>query len=116
MKHDQLLVCTSCQTQFLWTAVEQRENEIRPVYCPGCRVLLPAGERRRGVVKFYNGRKHWGFITQSDGGEVFFHRSGLAINDGEPVHEGDLVEYAVEGSPRGPQAMNILLLQRIGKT
>lgn len=111
MKHDQLLVCTSCQTQFLWTPEEQRQAEGSPAYCPGCRVLLPAADRRRGVVKFYNGRKHWGFITQPDGVELFFHRSAMAAEEAEPVREGDLVEYAVETSPRGPQAVSIQRLR-----
>jgi CspA family cold shock protein len=62
------------------------------------------------VIKFYNQRKHWGFVTQPDGMELFFHRSALAPGEEQPPHEGELVEYSVEQSPRGPQAA---LLRRL---
>lgn len=57
------------------------------------------------MVKFYSLRKHWGFVTQPDGVEVFFHRSALAPDQGPPPVEGELVEFAVEQSARGPQAI-----------
>jgi CspA family cold shock protein len=62
------------------------------------------------VVKFYSLRKHWGFVTQPDGVEVFFHRSALAPGEESPLREGELVEYAVEPSPRGPQAIDLCRL------
>lgn len=107
MRQDRYLACASCRTQFLWTALEQQQDEQPPTLCPACRYLLPAEGRRRGVVKFYSLRKHWGFITQPDGGEVFFHRSALAPGEEPPLLEGELVEYAVEQSPRGAQAIDL---------
>jgi CspA family cold shock protein len=102
-----VLSCASCQTRFIWTPAEQQSGGEQPVYCPVCRRLLPAQGRRRGLVKFYSLRKNWGFITQPDGVEVFFHRSALAPDQALPLHEGELVEYAVEPSPRGPQAVDL---------
>lgn len=107
MRQDRYLYCASCQTQFLWTPAEQQRDEEPPRYCPACRHLLPAAGRRRGVVKFYSQRKRWGFVTQPDGGEIFFHRSALAPGEEQPPHEGELVEYTVEQSPRGPQAAQL---------
>ena len=104
MRDDRYLSCASCRTQFLWTAAEQQRDVDPPPHCPACRFLLPAEGRRRGVVKFYSQRKHWGFVTQADGVELFFHRSALAPGEEQPLHEGELVEYAVVQSPRGPQA------------
>lgn len=105
MKQDRYLICASCSTQFMWTPAEQQSDDQPPACCPACRLLLPAEGRRRGLVKFYNVRKNWGFITQPDGDEIFFHRSALAAGEELPLHEGELVEYAVESSPRGPQAV-----------
>ncbi|HSN75037.1 MAG TPA: cold shock domain-containing protein [Anaerolineae bacterium] len=107
MRQDQFLYCASCTTQFLWTPDEQQQDELAPDRCPACRHLLPVAGRQRGVVKFYSLRKHWGFITQPDGVEVFFHRSALAPGEELPPSEGELVEYAVEPSPRGPQAIDL---------
>jgi len=104
MRQDFVLTCASCQTPFLWTPAEQRDDQEQPPLCPVCRRLLPAEGRRRGLVKFCSLRKHWGFITQPDGVELFFHRSALAPDEAWPLTEGELVEYAVEPSPRGPQA------------
>ncbi len=107
MRQDMILSCASCQTRFLWTPAEQQSDPEQPACCPACRRLLPAHGRRRGLVKFYSLRKNWGFITQPDGVEVFFHRSALAPGEALPLHEGELVEYAVETSPRGPQAVDL---------
>ena len=107
MRQDQFLYCASCSTQFLWTPHEQQQGNLPPAHCPTCRLLLSVEGRRRGLVKFYSVRKNWGFLTQPDGVEVFFHRSALAPGEELPLREGDLVEYAVEQSPRGPQAVEL---------
>jgi CspA family cold shock protein len=57
------------------------------------------------VVKFYNARKGWGFIVPTEGKEIYVHRRGLAGE--EPLREGDLVEFAVDDTPRGPQAVEV---------
>jgi CspA family cold shock protein len=115
MRQDRYLSCASCQTQFLWTPVEQQRDQEPPRHCPACRYLLPAGDRRRGVVKFYSQRKRWGFVTQPDGGEIFFHRSALAPDQVLSLREGELVEYAVEQSTRGPQAVDLRRLAQSGE-
>ncbi len=107
MRQDRYLSCASCQTRFLWTPAEQQDDAGPPLHCPACRRLLPAEGRRRGLVKFYSLRKQWGFITQPDGVELFFHRRALAAGETLPLHEGELVEYAVEPSPRGAQAVGL---------
>ena len=115
MRRDRFLSCASCQIQFLWTPAEQQRDQEPPRHCPACRHLLPAEGRRRGIVKFYSQRKHWGFVTQSDGAELFFHRSALAPDQALPLHEGELVEYAVEQSPRGAQAADLRRLAQPGE-
>lgn len=71
---------------------------------------MPAAGRRRGLVKFYNQRKGWGFITPTAGQEVFMHRSGLADDALHPLQEGKLVEFALQDTERGPQAVDIVRL------
>lgn len=106
MPEDRYVRCENCGIRFVWTILEQDGEEIPPDCCPACRILAPAPGRKRGVVKFYNSRKGWGFITQVDGREVFFHRSGLDRDCGL-LAEGDLVEFALQGTDRGPQAIAV---------
>lgn len=109
MTRDRILTCTSCSIRFVWS--EPEPGVEAPRLCPGCRAVLPEHGRQRGVVKFYSVRKKWGFITQPDGREVFFHRSAWPAEGETALQEGDLVEYAVEITTRGPQAAQLTLLQ-----
>jgi CspA family cold shock protein len=59
----------------------------------------------KGTVKWYSGRKGYGFIQGEDGKDVFVHRSALPI--GTILNEGDQVEFSVEESDRGPKAVRI---------
>lgn len=59
----------------------------------------------RGVVKFFNERKNYGFIEPEEGGEdLFVHRS--EIEEGS-LEEGDEVEFEVEEAEKGPRAVNV---------
>ena len=91
MRDDRFLTCTSCGTRF---GSPTQMNADAPALCPGCHLILPDTGRQRGVIKFKNKRKGWGFITQPDGKEVFFHRSAVSL-DAEPfLQEGELVSTA----------------------
>ena len=58
----------------------------------------------KGKVKFFNTSKGFGFITQDQGEDLFFHVSELRA---ESANEGDRVEYEVGEGRKGPCAMNI---------
>lgn len=63
-----------------------------------------------GRVKWFNERKGYGFITRNDGGEdVFVHYSGINGNGFKTLQEGDLVEFEIKDTPKGPQAINVNL-------
>ncbi len=125
---DAMFYCERCGVSFLWTAEEQHQaaesgnskpdsaksNNAKPDYCPGCRRLLAAPGRERGLVKWYNDRKKYGFVTRTSGPEIFTHRSGF---DGMGrVRPGDLVEFAVEEGEKGPMAVDVRLLARAEKS
>ena len=57
--------------------------------------------------------KGFGFIAQ-DGAEkdIFFHENSLEGELAErKLHEGDKVSFEVEDTPKGPNAVNIKLLE-----
>ena len=65
----------------------------------------------RGVVKFFNPGRGFGFITPEGGGkEVFFHHSAIQIEGVKSLNEGDLVEFDVVEEERGPKAANVVRL------
>lgn len=63
-----------------------------------------------GTVKWFNGTKGYGFLTQDDGGpDVFCHFSAIAATGYRSLEEGQKVEYEVEKGPKGLQAANVVV-------
>jgi CspA family cold shock protein len=61
-----------------------------------------------GTVKWFNGDKGFGFITQDDGGaDVFAHFSAIATSGYRTLEENQRVEFEVTQGQKGPQAENI---------
>jgi len=108
---DTLLTCEECGVKFIWTVTRQRKLAEQgsplepPTLCPACQRLAAPPGHRRGRVKWYNRTKGWGFITLPNGEEIFAHRTGLAEGI-DSLEEGDLVEFAVEQTHKGPQAVD----------
>ena len=62
----------------------------------------------RGKVKWFNDAKGFGFISNDDGsGDVFAHFSAIVAEGFKSLAEGDVVEFDVETSEKGPKAANI---------
>lgn len=110
---DQILTCENCGNTFIYRVEEQRLQEEMgfepepPKLCPNCREETVAGPGLHpGVVKWYRDDKHFGFITQQDGTDIFFHRSNIE-GDPEKFEENTQVWYEVTDTDRGPQAINV---------
>ena len=67
-----------------------------------------------GTVKWFNGRKGYGFINSEDGNDVFVHFSALAGEDDEykTLNENDKVEFDVTEGQKGPQASNVVVTEK----
>jgi CspA family cold shock protein len=108
---DDTLYCQRCGISFIWSLEERKRQTVdgpAPSMCPGCRVLLPPPGRERGLVKWYNVRKRYGFIVRQREPDVFL--PGLALTGQRIVQTGDLVEFAVIQSERGPAADDVHVL------
>lgn len=66
--------------------------------------------RERGHVKWFNATKGYGFISRAEGGDVFVHFSAIQGTGYRTLDEGEEVEFEVEQSPKGPQAVNVVRL------
>jgi CspA family cold shock protein len=65
--------------------------------------------RQSGKVKWFNENKGYGFILQDEGGQdVFVHYSEIKEEGYRTLAEGEVVEYEVAESPKGPQAKEVV--------
>ena len=60
-----------------------------------------------GTVKWFNNEKGFGFISQSDGADVFVHHSAIDMQGYRSLAEGQAVEFDVQEGPKGLQAANV---------
>ena len=108
-RHDETLYCARCGISFLWTVEEQKQpGASQPLHCHGCRLLMPGSGRERGLVKWFDRRKHYGFIVRAGQPELYVHRS--ALQSQRLPRPGDLVEFDVESGERGQSAVAVTLV------
>ncbi|MHB1786659.1 MAG: cold-shock protein [Acidimicrobiales bacterium] len=60
-----------------------------------------------GTVKWFNSEKGFGFISQSEGADVFVHFSAIEMNGYRSLEEGQQVEFEVQEGPKGLQAASV---------
>ncbi|WP_430782900.1 cold-shock protein [Actinoplanes sp. G11-F43] len=61
-----------------------------------------------GTVKWFNGEKGFGFISQDDGGpDVFAHFSAIESSGYRTLEENQRVEFEITQGQKGPQASGI---------
>jgi len=63
-------------------------------------------------VKWFNEVKGYGFITMEDGKDVFVHYSAITGDGFRTLKEEDPVQFDVNDSPKGPQAVNVVRLAK----
>ena len=64
-----------------------------------------------GIVKWFNGEKGYGFITQDEGGpDVFVHFSSITGAGYRNLDENQKVEFEVTQGPKGAQASNVKVI------
>jgi len=66
---------------------------------------LEGAEEVRGVVRWYDAAKGFGFVAREDGGkDVFVHATALARSGMTPLTEGQTVVLRVVPGKKGPEA------------
>lgn len=65
-----------------------------------------------GRVKWFDSKKGFGFIEAAElEKDVFVHHSGIAGDGYHHLKEGDQVEFELEETEKGPQAVNVRLTE-----
>ncbi len=66
--------------------------------------------RVRGKVKWFSDAKGYGFISQTDGPDVFVHHSNIQGEGFRTLEEDQEVEFEIVEGRKGPQAQNVVKL------
>lgn len=76
-----------------------------------CTIVILGGiQMKTGIVKWFNAKKGYGFISDENGNDVFVHFSALNMSGFKVLEEGDKVEYEIVQGAQGPQAANVTKL------
>jgi CspA family cold shock protein len=66
--------------------------------------------RSRGIVKWFNDQRGFGFIEQPDGKDLFVHHTAIQGEGFKTLEEGQEVEFDIVEGPKGLQAANVVKL------
>jgi len=67
-----------------------------------------SSNRCKGIVKWFNPTKGFGFITPSSGGiDVFVHQSEIQLSGFRSLAQGEPVEYELYDGEKGPKALQV---------
>lgn len=114
---DETRYCENCGISFIYTTEEKRRDDRNrasgevippPAYCAGCRMILPATGRERGMVKWYSPRKRYGFLVRAGGGELFLPAASLSGK--RQPQPGELVEFTLGERDGRPIAADVVVL------
>jgi CspA family cold shock protein len=63
--------------------------------------------KEKGIVKWFNGAKGYGFIQRSTGEDVFVHFSAIQAEGYRSLNEGEAVEFELQQGPKGLNAIEV---------
>jgi len=66
----------------------------------------------KGKIKKLVRDRGFGFISDTDGREVFFHQTSLIETNFSALTEDQEIEFEVEKSDKGPRAINVRIIQQ----
>jgi CspA family cold shock protein len=74
---------------------------------------MSESEVLKGVVKWFNDAKGFGFIQHTSGRDVFVHYSVISSEGFKTLKDGETVEYELKEGPKGLQAAKVVRPQKL---
>lgn len=74
------------------------------------RVQVQKLSRQQGEVKWFNSKKRFGFIIQSDGSDIFVSQDNL--EDVSVLKQGQRVSFEIGQSAKGPKAISVRVVEK----
>jgi CspA family cold shock protein len=111
----QAVVCRRCGMGFLVTpnyrdfVARWGARVIVPLLCVRCFRKAGPLPKQQGTVKWFDRRKHYGFIISEQGEEVFVHQNQLFGVNGDGPREGQMARFHVHYAAKGLEALNVEL-------
>lgn len=65
-------------------------------------------DRMKGIVKWFNNAKGFGFITRDDGDDVFVHFRSIRGDGYRTLTQGQQVEFQLMDGPKGLHAEDVM--------
>jgi CspA family cold shock protein len=65
---------------------------------------------KTGIVKWFDSKKGFGFISVNGGDDVFVHFTAIQGDGYKTLDEGQQVEFDIEDGSKGPQASHVVKL------
>lgn len=62
----------------------------------------------KGVVKWFNPQKGYGFIIFGGGQQAFVHHTGIKMKGYRTLEDGELVWFELASGPKGIWAKNVV--------
>jgi len=61
----------------------------------------------KGLIRWFDNKKGYGFIEQSDGKDLFVHYSAITMEGYKTLKAKEEVEFEVIDGDKGPQAADV---------
>lgn len=70
--------------------------------------------RLKGIVKWFDARKGYGFISVDGQEDIFVHFSNIEMSGFRKLDMGDEVEFEIKDSKegKGPEALNVKIISK----
>lgn len=65
--------------------------------------------QHKGVIKWFNNAKGYGFVGREDGPDLFVHYSSIQHDGYKSLREGDEIEFNIVEGAKGPQADQVVV-------
>jgi CspA family cold shock protein len=85
----------------------RRSNDCVSVKPPKPNAREDQALKERGLVKWFNAAKGYGFISRENGDDVFVHFTAIEMSGYRSLDEGTEVEYTLYQGPKGLLAHDV---------